>query len=159
MIRFLIIVMLCVATPVVAQEPPGKDQVRGPYGMGLSDGISAMILGMWHATPPGEAPPPRYFSRELQARMAAGDLPRGWLRPRVDAGPEGDRYIWVLNTTGPHDGRPASADVSLGFRDSGWGRRLQLIDQDGYWVIGHVCLFPEATSLHGLLDPSRPDRC
>lgn len=153
------ILVLCVATSVAAQEPPGKDQVRGPYGMGLSDGISPMILGMWNATPPGEAPPPRYFSWELQARMAAGDLPKGWLRPRVDAGPEDDLYIWVLNTTGPHDGGPASADVSLGFRGSGWGRRLQLIDQDGYWVIAHVCLFPERTSLHSLLDPAFDPLC
>lgn len=159
MIRFLMILMLCVATPVAAQEPPGQDQTRGPYGMGLGDGINPMILGLWNATPPGEAPPMRYFSRDLQARMAAGDLPAGWFRPRVDAGPADGLYVWLLNTTGPHDGRPASASVSMGFRDSGWGRRLLLIDQDGYWVIDHVCLFPEGRSLHTLLDSAAPLRC
>lgn len=165
MIRlFALLLMLALAAPAAAQEKPGESQRRAPGGMTASDGVAELVVEFYGATPPeGGWPPMRYFSRRLQARIAvdrARPVPRvaaDWLRRPGQPWPAPDFHAWVLNTTGGGGRRPASADVSLGFDGQpGHGRRLRLIDEGGYWVIDHVCLFPESLALDQILDRPGP---
>ncbi len=167
MLRFLTVMMvLCLALPAFAQDAPGSNQKRAPGGMTASDGIAPMIANLYaEAASQGGWPPMRYFSRRLQAEIAqdlARPMPRveaSWLiRPDVPWSSD-QFYAWVLNTSGASADGPASATVSIGVRDTGWGRRLHLIDEGGYWVVANVCLFPEGTSLTEALlrpGPSEP---
>lgn len=167
MVRLLILLLvltLAPVAPVAAQEPPGESQRRAPGGMTASDGVAELTVEIYGATPPGGGwPPMRYFSRRLQARIAADrarPVPRvadDWLRQPGQRWPSKDFHAWVLNTTGGGGDRPASAIVSLGFgRQSNWSRRLRLIDEGGYWVIDDVCLFPESLSLDDVLNAPGP---
>lgn len=165
MMRLLVLLfILTLAVPAIAREGPGKSQRRAPGGMTASNGVAELSVEIYGATPPeGGWPPLRYFSRRLQARIAvdrARPVPRvaaDWLRRPGQRWPAEDFHAWVLNTTGGSGDRPTSAMVSLGFDgQEGWGRRLRLIDEGGYWVIDGVCLFPETLSLDDILDRPVP---
>jgi len=167
MLRFLTLLMvLCLALPASAQEAPGPNQKRAPGGMTASDGIAPMLADLYaESVARGGWPRMRYFSRRLQAEIAedlARPIPRveaTWLiHPDVPWSSD-QFYAWVLNTTGASADGPASATVSIGVRNTGWGRRLHLIDEGGYWVIGEVCLFPGSVRLSDALEapgPSEP---
>lgn len=168
MIRILLIIaMLLVAVPVSAQEQPGESQRRALDGMTASDGIGPLMVEIYGATPAqGGYPPLRYFSARLQALILTDKarpsprVPSDWLR-RADMPWPDDRFrAYALNTTGAHDGRPASAAVGLWFdQEQGWGRRFHLIDHKGHWVIDGVCMSPGG-SLDRMLTtpgPTEPD--
>lgn len=160
----LLTLMLALVAPAAAQERPGESQRRAPSGMTSSDGIGELVAEIYGATPPeGGWPPMRYFSRRMQSRIVADQIrpvPRvapDWLRRADYPWPSPRFHAWVLNTSGALGDRPASAVVSLGFDDgTGWGRRMRLIDEGGYWVIDHVCMFPEVLSLDAVLDRPGP---
>lgn len=167
MIRLLLILLTTTLTavePAAAQERPGESQRVLGEGMTHSKGVSTLVAEIYGATPAeGGWPPMRYFSPRLQARIALdrsrapSRVPADWLRRGDVAWPSDDFHAWVLNTTGASPTRPANAVVSLGFGDGPhWGRRIHLIDQDDYWVIDSVCLFPEGRSLDAILDTPGP---
>lgn len=163
-----LLLMLSLAAPVAAQVPPGKSQRVAGSGMRHSDGLNALAFELYgEAVRAAGRAPDRYFSRALQARLAADrsrPVPRlaaDWFIHPDAAWPSDAFYAHVLNTTGGSADRPGSASVSLGFRDRpGWGRRLGLIEQDGYWVIDNVCMFPQRAALRDVLNspgPTEPD--
>jgi hypothetical protein len=165
MIRLMLLILSLVTTAPALAEPgdrPSPSQRRGPWGMGLSDGLHELMAEIYRKTPPGQSPPARYLSPALRALLEAdarrpqpevGDWLRGEGEPPVD-----ELAIHVLNTSGSIGGQPAYASVSVSnfMRPGpGWGRRFRLIDQGGYWVIDDVVIYPGDVSLRSLLAEQR----
>ena len=158
---------LAVDPAIRRHEPPGEDQRRGPFGMGLSDGIGQMILNLYEASARDGQAPGRYLSPDLQRLLADDAIRReprltfDWLDGGDPAPTLDELGGTVLNTTGPMGDSPASASPMVWF-DRGEVhvvRRFHLVDHDGYWRIEDVCMHPEELSLRAVLEGDDDPSC
>ena len=150
MLRVVFAFAIITTTPAYAQHAPTESQRVRELGMGLHEGLTALIQDAYASGASGKLEL-RLFTPELQ-QLLVNDERRpepcagSWLL--AGAPPLDEMQVWVLSSTGAYDARGATATVTAAISvNNRWGRRFSVISPAGYWLIDDVALSPEGESL------------